>query len=321
VSTLSAFENLDRLITVEMRPKTLPQGFVPQFYAAARGSGDPLLYRAANAFAALEPGRIAIFAGVYVPPHLEVGEMDGPIGAVVLASVLERMEHEAHIIVETPQVEAVRALCAIADVPDLLVADLESIVDTNVAAYAASLRAAISIEKLSANAQGIRHSLLGTRLEAMEVRTDDVFIELGRLGRLTIGIGDGGNEIGFGTLGDNALSTILGATAECRCGCESGIVAATATDHLIPCAISNVGTYALTAALALILERPELAPQPELVYALLEGGFDVGLLDGGTLDPTFVGDDGVPATAIRAVVELLSTIVTQQSRETVERPF
>ena len=316
----SAYENLDRLITVELRPKSLPQGYVPAFYAAARGTGDPLLYRIATEIGRLEAGRIAIFAGVYVPPHLAVGEMDGPIGAIVLAGVLEDIGHEPQIIVETSQVEAVQGLCAIAERSQILVADLETVAASGVANYAETLTAAIAIEKLAANEDGIRHSLLGTRLDAMEDRTDEVFNELARRGRLTIGIGDGGNEIGFGAL-DGDVRRILGATAECRCGCASGIVAATATKLLLPCAISNVGTYALTAALALRLERPELAPRPDLVRALLEGALDAGFLDGGTLDPTFVGDDGVPGAAISALVELQSTIVQQQSREVAKRPF
>jgi D-glutamate cyclase len=320
VSTLSPFENLDRLITVEMRPNSLPQGYVPQFYMAARGTGDPLLYQLATELAALDLGRIAIFAGVCVPPHLEIGEMDGPLGAVVLAAALERIGHEAHIVVESSQVEAVQELCAIAEVPEIAVANAETVIDADVAGYAATLRAAVAIEKIAVNEQGVRHSLLGTRLDAMDDRPDAVFAELTRLGRLTVGIGDGGNEIGFGKLGAD-VRTILGATAECRCGCASGIVAATATTHLLPCAISNVGTYALTAALALVLDRPELAPRPDVIWSLLEGGLEAGLLDGGTLDPSFVGDDGVPGVAIRALVELLSTIVNQQSRELVERPF
>jgi len=203
---------------------------------------------------------------------------------------------------------------------DVVVSDLKSIVDSDVPSYARTLSVAVAIEKLAVNEQGVRHSLLGSRLDAMEPRTDEVFNELASLGRPTIGIGDGGNEIGFGLIGAD-VRQILGATAECRCGCASGIVAATSTKLLLPCAISNVGTYALTAALALALDRPDLAPRPELVLSLLEGALETGFLDGGTLDPTFVGDDGVPGAAIEALVEVLSTIVHQQSREPVARPF
>jgi hypothetical protein len=90
---------------------------------------------------------------------------------------------------------------------------------------------------------------------------------------------------------------------------------------MLPCAISNVGAYAVSGALALTLERQDLCPDAKLVSALLETGIAAGLLDGGTLDPTFVGDDGVPGAAIAAMVELIATIVSQRSRPVAERPF
>jgi hypothetical protein len=319
-ATLEPFENLDRLITVEMRPKSLPQGYVPRLYAAARGTGEPLVHRIGAALAALEPGRIAIVTGVVVPPYLAIGEMDGPIGATVLGAALSSLGHEVEIVVEPVQVDVLRALCAQADAPAVKVLGSDVAFGGGAAAYAGTLDAAISIEKLSTNAQGVRHSVLGSPLDAMDAQTDVVFAELERLGRPTFGIGDGGNEIGFGAMGAE-VREILGSFADCECGCPSGLVAATSTTYLLPCAISNVGAYALTAALAILLDRPELGPQAGVVSALLQRGADEGLLDGGTLDPDFIGDDGVPGVAIHAIVALLSTIVSQQSRELAERPF
>jgi hypothetical protein len=314
------FENLDRLITVEMRPPTLPQGLVPQLYAAARAEGGPLVQRIANELAALEPARVGIFTGVVIPPYLEVGEMDGPPGSTVLASALAKLGHEVHLVVEREQVEAAQALCRVAGADEVVVGDLGALSDGDVDGYAATLAAAVAIEKLSQNAQGIRHSLLGTPLDSLDNRTDRVFHELVRLGRPTVGIGDGGNEIGFAAISEDVYR-ILGDGAKCRCGCAAGLVAATATRHMLPCAISNVGAYAVAGALALTLERPELCPDAKLLWALLETGMEAGLLDGGTLDPTFVGDDGVPGGALAAMVELIATIVAQRSRAVAERPF
>lgn len=313
------YENIDRLITVEMRPPSLPHGYVPQMYAVVRGDGPPLVERMATALASLEPGRIAICTGVVVPPHLDIGEMDGPIGAAVLGGGLARLGHDVEIVVEDVQVDVVGALCEEADA-DVAVVGASVAFDAGGADYASGLDAAIAIEKLAANAQGVSHSVLGSPLDTMDSRTDDVFAELNRLGRPTFGIGDGGNEIGFGAIADD-VRRILGVSAECRCGCESGIVSAASTLHLLPASISNVGAYAVSAALALVAERPELTPRAERVTALLERGAAGGLLDGGTLDPVFIGDDGVPAAAIHAIVELLSTIVGQQSRVLAERPF
>ncbi|MHB1243888.1 MAG: glutamate cyclase domain-containing protein [Gaiellaceae bacterium] len=315
-----SFENLDRLITVEMRPPTLPQGLVPQLYAAARGEGGPIVQRIAVELASLEPGRIAIFTGVVIPPYLEVGEMDGPPGSGVLAAALAKLGHDVHLVVETEQIEAAKALCAVAGANEVVVYDLDGASDGDVEGYAGTLAAAVAVEKLSENAQGIRHSLLGTPLDSLDARTDRVFRELMRLGRPTVGIGDGGNEIGFAAISEDVYR-ILGDTTKCRCGCEAGLVAATGTRHMLPCAISNVGAYAVTAALALTVERPDLCPDATLLWALLEAGMQAGLLDGGTLDPEFVGDDGVPGSAVAAMVELIATIVSQTSRAIPERPF
>jgi len=54
---------------------------------------------------------------------------------------------------------------------------------------------------------------------------------------------------------------------------------------------------------------------------LLETAVAGGLLDGGTLAPGFLGDDGVPAEAVEATVCLLRTVVSQELSNPVERPF
>jgi hypothetical protein len=316
----TTYENIDRLLLVEMRPKALPTGFIPQFYNRVRGSGSPLVAQIAEQLAALDGARVAIFTGVTIPPYLEIGEMDGPPGSVVLATALAALGNEVHVVVEPVQVDVVRALADTNGATGVIVEGPDEALGTDVEAAAAGFDAAIAIEKLSENREGIRHSLLGTGLDSLDDRTDRVFAELQRLGRLTIGIGDGGNEIGFGAIAED-VDRILGDGARCRCGCASGIVAATPTQYLLPTAISNVGAYGVAAALAVKLERPELCPAAEDVLGLLRTGRSNGLLDGGTLDPDFLGDDGIPGSAIGATVELLSTIVAQHSREVGKRPF
>lgn len=91
--------------------------------------------------------------------------------------------------------------------------------------------------------------------------------------------------------------------------------------YVLPASISNVGAYAIAAALALLREQPELSPRPGTVRELFHIGADRGLLDGGTLDPHFRGDDGVPADAIVALVLILNTIVEQSNRTMDARPF
>jgi hypothetical protein len=311
---LHAFESIDRLSTVELRPGNLPRGHVPHLYAAARGDGEPLAYRIAFALSALEQARVAIFTGVVIPPFLPLAEIDGPIGSIVLARALTLLGHDVDLVVESCEVEAMTQLTALAGVDGIAVVDGDG--------YAAGSAAdvAIAVEKISASASGVRHSVLGTRIDALDPATDGYFTDLLARGALTIGIGDAGNEIGFGALQED-VERILGEAATCRCGCATGIVAATATSFALPAAISNLGAYGLAAALALVHERQELCASTDLVATLIEAASDAGFLDGGTLDPDFHGDDGVPLETIVAFVHILDAIVAQALRDVAARPF
>jgi uncharacterized protein YcsI (UPF0317 family) len=80
-----------------------------------------------------------------------------------------------------------------------------------------------------------------------------------KAGVLTIGIGDGGNEIGMGKIAWPTLARNIprGGLVACR----------TATDHLIVCGVSNWGAYGLAAGVRLLrgqgLDAELLSPQKE----------------------------------------------------------
>src|SRR5699024_12728503 len=89
-------ENIDRLITTEMRLTSLVRGTTSSLYNKAReATQNPdysITYQIANDFKERidknNKFRIGIFTGVWHPEHLPDGENDGPIGAVVLAKAL-----------------------------------------------------------------------------------------------------------------------------------------------------------------------------------------------------------------------------------------
>src|SRR5262249_9775920 len=88
----------------------------------------------------------------------------------------------------------------------------------------------------------------------------------------TIGIGDGGNEIGMGSLPRDIVEHDI----------PNGplIAATTRTDHLIVAGVSNWGAYGLLAAIASL--RPELAPKllrhftRETEHRILAAAVEVG---------------------------------------------
>jgi hypothetical protein len=104
------------------------------------------------------------------------------------------------------------------------------------------------------------------------------FLRQNQLPIRTIGIGDGGNEIGMGSIPLSVLHANipagLGATIACRI----------ATDWTIACGVSNWGAYALGAAVAWLRGRPELLAEwtDDRERAVLAALVAAGAVDGVT---------------------------------------
>jgi hypothetical protein len=300
---LDVFDNIDRLVGIEMRLDGLPGGVMPRLYNVARGKGPPISFEAGKRL--LDPGisRVALVTGV-VAEQLPHGEIDGPIGSAVLAEALGCLGRAVTVIVP-PDVS--RAMSAIRKA---IGGSFEIITDGD--ANPTKFDAAVAIERLGRNRVGQHHSILGGPLALDPVA--DVFIEgMNDAGRLTIGIGDGGNEIGFGAVYDEARAVVPRGKA-CGCPCDDGIVTSTATQLLYPVAVSDFGAYALAAAVGLLVDRPTILPRPSIVEAAMHAALAEGSLDGGTYQPGFVGDDGIPFETIAALLNVLQGIALQAYR-------
>lgn len=89
----------------------------------------------------------------------------------------------------------------------------------------------------------------------------------------TIGIGNGGNEIGMGAIAEAVHKYVPHGEVLC---------AKLATDVLVPAGVSNWGCYAIQAALAILTEKPEIAHTSALEKHLIEAAASAGLVDGNT---------------------------------------
>ncbi len=186
------FENLDRLVEVELRPAGLPMGLMPGLYMKARGEGEPMTLRIARRLLAPEVKRVVMVTGV-VFDAVPRGELDGPIGSAVLADALVRLGKSAAVMVPAELERVLR------QVRSRLHASFEIVPDGSV--DAGDFDAAVAVERLGRNRAGQHHTIFGAPLELDPV-ADDLFERMNAEGRLTIGFGDGGNEIGFGALYD-----------------------------------------------------------------------------------------------------------------------
>lgn len=290
------FENLDRLLAVEMRRNGLPQGVMPRVYAVARGDGPPLTQKAVEDLNAVS-GTVGFLTGVYFPPHFEMGEVDGPIGAVVLGSVLAKLGRRAEVVIEERLVPLIEALSERAGGHVKAVAAEEVKTEETASRW----DALVSIERIGVAEDGQRHTIVGTPFESGFTGGDAIVAAMNAAGKPTVGIGDGGNEIGFGTLLETARHLSPHPVAW----------TVTGTKHVLPVCVSNLGAYALATGLAIVNERLDLVPSADLIEDLIRLANGMGCLDGGTVDPDFIGDDGIPMVGIRAYVDLMGVIASQ----------
>lgn len=298
---LQPFENIDRVVGIEMRPQGLPAGVVPQLYTIARGDGAPLSYQAAQLLCAPGVERVAVLTGIIDEPALPVGEVDGPVGAAVLAHALGQIG-------KTVDVAVPALMMPILEEIKRRVSGVFTVLDETLL-RAESYDAAVAIESLGQNEKGVTHAVLGKEVKSSGVA--DAFIKaMNDAGKPTLGIGDGGNEIGFGAIFDDARK-IVARGDDCGCGCGGGIVTATSTQLLFPANVSNFGCYAIVTAIGVIQKLPLLLVSPERVVAGIEACVSQGCLDGGTFQPGLMQDDGIPLTGVVATVSLLRTVAQQ----------
>lgn len=256
-------------------------------------------------------GRVVIFTGLVIPGYMPHGETDGPLGAVVLARALRAVGHRTSIVTEPEIVPVVRGVAEALRMEPVDVVSSSTIATAEDAEqFAREMDIGIAIEKLGENSAGVKHTVGGNAVLYGDLWCETVLAEIRRNGGYTIGIGDNGNEIGYGKIAP-AIRPLVPRGEVCRCPCGAGIVATQPTDILIPCAVSNYGGYGITAALACLNEQPGLCVTADEVDAMLHRALELGCVNGGLEESGFVGDDGVPLEAACAYATLMGTLVAQ----------
>jgi hypothetical protein len=111
-----------------------------------------------------------------------------------------------------------------------------------------------------------------------------------------------------------AVEDILPGMASCKCPCESGITAATGTDHLVVAATGNWGAYGIEACLAGLVDDPNVMHDRTIETRVQEATARVGIVDPTTgLAEGWL--DGMPPKASLNVVDQLKMTVDLQLGE------
>jgi len=303
----TAYANLDRLSCLEIQGAALPHGVKTGLYEAAReAEGRPLTLAAAELLDR-PPARIGIVTGAAVPDHMPAGENDGPLGSVVLAQALVRMGHWVSFYTDPPAAPPIEALAARygLDAPTVHLG-LHDTAQQD--AIAAELDVAVAVERHGGNPHGNLYGVTGTPRHPFRANVDHLFGTVAAYGKPTLGVGDGGNEIGFGKVYDRLCARMPEYNLKEKTACGGGIFTVMPTDVLVVGTSSNIGCYGVVAALALRRGEPELCHTPEEERAITAYGVELGLTDGGT-GTVIAAVDGVPVDDNAAVVHLMRAVV------------
>lgn len=314
-----ACDNIDKVQCVEMRRRGLPRGLKWRLYEIARAAdAEPLVLAAARRLAG-PPARVGILTGAAVPDHMPKGENDGPFGAVVLARALTRIGHRVEIFTDPEPAPAIEALAAYLEL-DVAVETFALGSTAQQEAAAERIDALVTIERLGGNRNGHLHGISGVVRDAFRVNFDAMVAAANRLGKTTVGIGDGGNEIGFGKIYDRLVAEMPDLHNAAKTPCGGGVFSVVPTGTLVVASTSNLGAYGVCAALAILRNDLSLCHTPDDEVAIHYVGVGLGMSDGGT-GAVIPDCDGIPAATNAAVVRVMQTIVELELAEPRARHF
>ncbi|MFI5015458.1 MAG: glutamate cyclase domain-containing protein, partial [Hyphomicrobiales bacterium] len=166
-------------------------------------------------------------------------------------------------------------------------------------------KAVVSSEHLGPGKNGIIHSATGMPLQGPGSLFDpciDISAVVDRANAdkiFSVGVGDHGNELGFGTIYDAVTKVMPKGKA---------LATVTKTDIVLPAMMSNWGCYGIEACLAFLLERPELMHTPAIEERILRACLDAGGLEAMYCTTDFFVD-GLEGESSMACVQLLGSIV------------
>lgn len=325
LTELNIGENLDALMNLDPRG----YGVCKILYAGSRAYiGEPLAMHAVKQLVnTIKAGDfVYIITGFILRPH-KVPEMDGMVSSMLLARALVQAFDAKPVIVcpleNKRAVEKTAPVVGLHCYEDLnIVAELP--LSMGVVAFTKdSMKAeqqadrlmkermpaaVISIEAPGANIKGEYHNSAGMNVTELEAKTDVLFRNLRKQGILNIAIGDLGNEIGMGTIGEHIRKYVPYTDIDqCKCDCHGGILAVTSADHIITATVSDWGCYAMMAALAFLKNDLDIFHKGDMEMEVMRVATRNGLIDmTGSLIP---GIDGFNTKMNVNIVELMRQCV------------
>lgn len=251
-----------------------------------------MLYDASKSL--LNAKEIVIVTGFYIE-RMKTGETDGPLGAAFLAQALEKLSIKVTIMTSPFNAQIMEA--AIDELQlsaELLIVDAGKELEVFPQILSnPSITHLIALEQMGAALDGNYYNMAGMKISIPVARFDSLFVQAREKGITTIAIGDGGNEIGMGSLYSYLFSKID----------KNWILNVTPVDYLITAGVSNWGGYGLMACLSYLVGQP-LLHDPQDEKRLLQVVLDAGAVDGKT-NMKVMSVDGLPIKKHMEIIDQL----------------
>ena len=222
------------------------------------------------------PGKAVIATGFYI---LAAGapETDGPPGAVAIGKALEALGYEVVYVTDKHTFGLM----------DAIKSDRSKVIDFEITDDDTSKKIAsemladldpsilIAIERCGWTDEGLYRNMLGRDITEFNARLDHLFTSF----QHTVGIGDGGNEIGLGNLAKEV--TTVDSLVKKPC--------VVSVSRLILASVSNWGGYGLAASLSKLSGKNVLLSVEEDM-GLIKRCVDWGAVDGITTEQVYKVD-------------------------------
>ena len=212
------------------------------------------------------PGKVFIVTGFYIM-LAKATETDGPPGAVAIGNALAKLGNEVAYVTDELSSEVVRSIADHEVIEFPITNHFESAKFANKLVQVHSPSALLAIERAGLVGDGTYRNFRGIDFTPHNAKIDHLFDQH----PYSVGIGDGGNEIGMGNL-QNVIPTI-----EHEFLPKNPCV--TTTTELIIASCSNWGGYGLIAALSL-KNGVNLLPSVEEAKQMVRKIVAVGAVEG-----------------------------------------
>jgi len=222
---------------------------------------DDYCMKTAEKILSWDKGYIFLVTGFYVAGFAET---DGPAGTCVLAKALDKIGYKPIVITDKYctgffELENI-------DTEYLPIEIDEKEIEKLINKY--NPKGMISIERCGKNKYGEYANMRGISISTYTAPIDELFVKYNGI-IPTIGVGDGGNEIGMGSLADVITEKL---------SLEPCVVK---VDNLVIATVSNWGAYGITCALG-IRTKMQLLPTIEWIMTFIQNTIDIGSVDGVT---------------------------------------